>query len=70
MFLGDMGTMVVGRVYRITHRGVVAKHEGWLWLWEGEDDGDRRFPWPMLKSLATGKTAVIAPMWLEAADEV
>jgi hypothetical protein len=63
--------MVVGRVYRVCYRGVSATDtEGWLWLWEGEDDGDPKQPWPVLKSLATGETSILAPMWLEAADEV
>jgi hypothetical protein len=63
--------MVVGRVYRVCYRGISATDtDGWLWLWEGENDGDHMLPWPVLKSLATGKTSVLASMCLEAADEV
>jgi hypothetical protein len=68
MFLENM---VVGRVYRVCYLGISATDtDGWLWLWEGEDDGDPKLPWPVLKSLATGKTSVLAPMWLEEADEL
>jgi hypothetical protein len=66
-----LGTMVVGRVYRVCYRDIsVTNTDGWLWLWEGRDDGDRLLPWPMLKSLATGRLYALAPTWLEAADEV
>jgi hypothetical protein len=63
--------MVVGRVYRITHRAAAhdVDADGWLWVWEGKNDGTTFTPpWPSLKSIATGEEEEFEPAHLEAAD--
>ena len=65
-----MEDMAVGRVYRINNRAAAfdVDTDGWLWVWEGEDDGDEQLPWPLLRSVATGKEEEFDPDQLEAAD--
>jgi len=65
--MAKMEDMVVGRVYRL-RVGLQALTGGWLWIWEGKDDGDRGNLWPILKSITTGREERFSPIYLEAAD--
>jgi hypothetical protein len=62
--------MVVGRVYRVCAKRLsyLTATDGWLWIWEGEDDGDVNNLWPILKSITTGCEEHFSPEELEAAD--
>lgn len=64
--------MVVGRVYRVRGSSVAfaTATGGWLWIWEGKNDGDVGNEWPILKSIVTGAEEAFAPREMEAADEL